>query len=520
MRPRYCAFLAFANGSDAHASGLARPRSFSVTMTLSLPCGRDHLCVAFLDLSAFGAADGSCKIDQLELRHQGQSAAVVELHTAWQPRWTPASGPGNSPRVWFLDPACDPQAGHLHMHILAEEVTARTSVPASARAAPRRAKAFQIKEENLAQEATSARCDPVDVIDTTCSEPQQQNGCQEQDHEQDNDGKDLVHVLGAVSGDLLCTVAMGPTAWTVCDLKKALSVTLGCAPQEQRLLLEGRLLHDEEEELGGMVVGDARVMASKPKATTVALVRNSAAWVTALDSVLRGGRLSELDAIYCRDKEVVLAAVTRSGTELSYAAIELRSNREVVLAAVWQDGKALCYASEELQADREVVLAAVQSHGQALWYAAAELRHDREVAVAAVHADGLALELLPPELCGDRAIVLTAVRSGGRALRFAPSEFHCDREVVLAAVSNDGAALQDVQGWLRHDREVVLAALAAGIPDCLIWLVPVELRSDREVQRAASRLGIGIAARTLGIVLEGHSPRASLEILLNGGRVA
>ena len=58
---------------------------------------------------------------------------------------------------------------------------------------------------------------------------------------------------------------------------------------------------------------------------------------------------------------------------------DLFSDKELVLAAVQKSGSALQYASKALKADKEVVLAAVQQNGRAIEYACLTLQEDEEV---------------------------------------------------------------------------------------------------------------------------------------------
>lgn len=159
-----------------------------------------------------------------------------------------------------------------------------------------------------------------------------------------------------------------------------------------------------------------------------------------------------------RDRKVVLAAVSRSGFALEFAAPELRGDREVVLAAVAQEGDALEYASVDLKADRDVVLAAVAQEGCALAWANSALQSDREVVLTACAQDGLALRFASPELHRSREAVLTAVLQDGVALRYASNMFKRNREVVLAAVTQDGRALEFATDELQQDGEIVARA--------------------------------------------------------------
>ena len=159
------------------------------------------------------------------------------------------------------------------------------------------------------------------------------------------------------------------------------------------------------------------------------------------------------------DRELVLAAVQSDGSELKYAADELKADREVVLAAVQSDGDALQYAADELKADREVVLAAVMQDGSALKYANVKFRSDREVILAAVKRSGDALQYADESLKADREVVLAAVQSSGAALKYAAEKFRSEREVVLAAVQSNGDAFKYAAEKFRSDRDVVLAAV-------------------------------------------------------------
>ncbi|MEO1479619.1 MAG: DUF4116 domain-containing protein, partial [Bacteroidota bacterium] len=82
--------------------------------------------------------------------------------------------------------------------------------------------------------------------------------------------------------------------------------------------------------------------------------------------------------------EIVLAAVTQSGSALFFADVSLRSDRDFVLSAVAQNGGALGYADASLKRDREIVLTAVKQDGMALRSAADSLKRDHDVVLAAV----------------------------------------------------------------------------------------------------------------------------------------
>jgi len=170
--------------------------------------------------------------------------------------------------------------------------------------------------------------------------------------------------------------------------------------------------------------------------------------------VRSGTALRDLQQMWRRDHEVVLAAVQQDGLALEFASAELRDDHEIVLAAVQQNVQALQYASVELYGDREFMLAAVQQDDDALEYASAELRGDREFVLAVVQQNGRALEYADDELHGDREIVLAAVQQNGRALQSASAELRDDDDIVLAAVQQRGFALRYASPKLRGDPEM------------------------------------------------------------------
>ena len=181
--------------------------------------------------------------------------------------------------------------------------------------------------------------------------------------------------------------------------------------------------------------------------------------INAIDYISSRVELLRYPHGYIYYRELVLAAVMKSGMRLKHASLALRGDREVVLAAVQQDGMALEYASPELKADREVVLAAVTQTGSALQWASNELRANREVVVAAVEQNGNALRYAKGNLKKDRGVVLAAVTQDGWALQFAKGNLYNDEYVVRAAVTQDGRALAFASDELKADQDMATRAL-------------------------------------------------------------
>ena len=140
--------------------------------------------------------------------------------------------------------------------------------------------------------------------------------------------------------------------------------------------------------------------------------------------------LKDAPPLIKKDREIVLAAVSKHGWALDYADDSLKKDREIVLAAVSQNGWALAYAASSLQKDRKIVLAAVSQNGWALYYADDSLKKDREIVLAAVSKHGEALAYAASSLQKDRKIVLAAARNLAEG-EYAPQELSKEDRVDL-----------------------------------------------------------------------------------------
>jgi len=255
-----------------------------------------------------------------------------------------------------------------------------------------------------------------------------------------------VHIISGLSAEPLCIVS-AYRSWSVHDVKLHIERQEGTARQAQRLLLQGRVLRDDEA-LEGILsevsqaphaIRDVEKDIAKDNHATVifALVRIDPAWAAVLRDVEEGW------------------------VELRCVAEKYRRDREIVIAAMRNSGYALEDAPQEFRRDRDVVLAAVSSKGSALRYAADELKRDPGVVLAAVRGSALALRCAAEELWRDRDFTLAAVQVHGSALLYAPPALRRDREVVLAAIHNDISALRHAAPELHHDPEIKRVALAS-----------------------------------------------------------
>lgn len=116
-----------------------------------------------------------------------------------------------------------------------------------------------------------------------------------------------------------------------------------------------------------------------------------------------GAALDYADDALRSDRELVLEAISYHGQNLCYATHSLHLDRDIVLAAV-RKGFSLANlkpCAANFLSDREIVLAAVTVSGSNLQFAIESLRADREVVLIAAKKDGFAVDFASAELKTD-----------------------------------------------------------------------------------------------------------------------
>ena len=91
------------------------------------------------------------------------------------------------------------------------------------------------------------------------------------------------------------------------------------------------------------------------------------------------------------NKEDVLKAVSKTGSELQKASKKLKNDKDVVLAAINKNPLALKYASERLKNTEDIVLNAINKNASVLLYASDRLKDDKEFMLKAVKVNAMAL---------------------------------------------------------------------------------------------------------------------------------
>jgi len=145
------------------------------------------------------------------------------------------------------------------------------------------------------------------------------------------------------------------------------------------------------------------------------------------------------------DREEALAAVRETGA-LEFAPDASKGDKQVVVAAVPKSGDSWIHAINDLKKDKDVLFEAFRQQGL------------KELMLVKVKESGKSLEYASDHLKGDKDVVLAAVRQNGHALKYAAESLKMDREVVLAAVKRDSTTLKYALGGLNQDPEFTKAA--------------------------------------------------------------
>ena len=144
------------------------------------------------------------------------------------------------------------------------------------------------------------------------------------------------------------------------------------------------------------------------------------------------------------------------------------NNKEVVLVAVARHGSQLNLASAELQQDVDVVAVAVQTCPELLSKAPKCLQENSSLILLAVaSADESAHVLIPPSKSNDKEFALKVMQANGRFLSQFRDSIRQDREIVLAAVRQNGVALCHASKDLQADKLLVIEAVQSNAQACM-----------------------------------------------------
>lgn len=199
----------------------------------------------------------------------------------------------------------------------------------------------------------------------------------------------------------------------------------------------------------------------------------------------------ELERIYWKDKDFVIAALSQSIDALKKVPESYWEDKEVMRVAVKTDYKVIykCsnWAQKTLWEDRDIVLTAVQQNGLVLPEADEDFIFDKEVLHAAVRQNWKVMDNLPKvhkevawndEICARCAIfggseaakadlenyakagkrlksnkdfTIEVLVQNGKLLEFADPSLRDDEDVVRAALQQDGLSIKFASERLRGD---------------------------------------------------------------------
>lgn len=166
-----------------------------------------------------------------------------------------------------------------------------------------------------------------------------------------------------------------------------------------------------------------------------------------------------------KDRDIVLAAITKYPENLEFADEFFKNDLEIVLAAIkvkknetsfFSDNKpdvntVLEHIGDELKNSDSPLLRLMDEEPLVIKYSGDDLRSDKGFILKAIKKTPIALGFADKKLLADKEFVLAAVKLDGLSLEYAESSFKKDKDVVLAALNNDPSALRFADFSLKTD---------------------------------------------------------------------
>jgi len=111
---------------------------------------------------------------------------------------------------------------------------------------------------------------------------------------------------------------------------------------------------------------------------------------------------------------------------------------EKIRQGVWRLGK----APPEIRADREIVLAAVNRFGSDIFHASFKLRLDREIVLIAIKQEGALLRRVSPKFRADPEIAMAAIKQDRLAGKFADYNLRKDPNFIIEAIRQNPGIIE------------------------------------------------------------------------------
>lgn len=219
-----------------------------------------------------------------------------------------------------------------------------------------------------------------------------------------------------------------------------------------------------------------------------------------LEAVRFEGTLEVVSDELKNDREVILTAISSHGRDIQYAPQHFKNDREIVLKAVNQSWKAIEFVHDLFGNDREIVLCAVKQHYNALEYASDEFKNDIEIVNKALRGeDGYLrcrecynfMPLVGQELRCNHDFMIEIVKEydicAMHFMRQSRSPLLNDLHFMLEIVKTNGELLHFASEELLNNRELAITAFKESKYQGLFYILPYELRNDREIVSIVSK---------------------------------
>lgn len=179
---------------------------------------------------------------------------------------------------------------------------------------------------------------------------------------------------------------------------------------------------------------------------------------------LNDGILKYVNDSQKKNKEIVLAAIEYSSSELHYSDKSLREDRSFILELVKKYRFILSHINDAYKKDKEIVVAAYKLRVDSFFYADDALKNDKKFILTALKDGYFIFENVGRNLKMDRSFILEASELDPRVLtHLIERDFYYrdDKEIVLLAIRNSPSVLRHASIELRNNKEFVIKAIKA-----------------------------------------------------------
>tara|TARA_X000000950_G_C13908012_1_gene657765 strand:- start:885 stop:2933 length:2049 start_codon:yes stop_codon:yes gene_type:complete len=168
----------------------------------------------------------------------------------------------------------------------------------------------------------------------------------------------------------------------------------------------------------------------------------------------------------CNNKEIVLSAVEKNGSELKNASESLRKDREVVVAALKNSGNAVQYANKLFLSDFEIARIALTNSGLALQYFTQKIKKDKDIVRRSVNNNPRSLQFIEKSLLSEKDFILSLPNkiykhagSNFSVFSILDNKLKKDRDIVIKAIAMDCKIYEDLPTYLKEDLLIISEAL-------------------------------------------------------------